>query len=106
MVTKRRTLSPSQAARDFICRAKSRPTNQNFFCRRTRFEPISAVRNPLMTGRGFGDDNTHFRKLMASLGGEQLPVSNFSPPLESSDLIRSSSAPMVVVGRVDHCGQC
>jgi hypothetical protein len=59
MITKRRALGLHEASRDFICRAKGRPDDQHFFRRRTRFEPILAARNAVMTGGRCDDSKAH-----------------------------------------------
>jgi hypothetical protein len=50
-------------------------------------QPILPAGDAVMTGDRFDDGNTHFKKLRAYLGGEQLPESNFSPLFEESKAI-------------------
>ena len=59
----------SDAAGDFIRRAKSRSNDQDFFRGPTLFEPISAKRNAVMTGGRCDDGNAHVGNL-AELRGQ------------------------------------
>jgi hypothetical protein len=55
-----------EAAGEFISRAESRANYQYFFGGRTRFEPISAAGDAVMTGSRCDNGEPHLRKFTAS----------------------------------------
>jgi hypothetical protein len=55
-----------EAAGEFIGRAESRANYQYFFGGRTRFEPISAAGDAVMTGSRCDNGEPHLRKFTAS----------------------------------------
>ena len=63
MVTKRGALLLNRPAGEFIRRAKGSADNQNFFCRCTMPEPISAAYDAMVTSCGCDDGNAHPVKL-------------------------------------------
>src|SRR6516164_3446306 len=71
-----RTVFEAKAAGEFVGGAESRADDQYFFVGRARFQPITAARDAVMTGRRCDNAKPHLRKLTASWARPQLSRSH------------------------------
>jgi hypothetical protein len=74
VMAKRRALSLSNGACEFIGCAEGRSDDQDLFRRCTSLEPLPAARDAVMTGGGADDRNVHFEQLTNSFTRRQSPV--------------------------------